>query len=453
MPPTTSSQPEAQLEDPYAQLALDRLAHASSSGADVAAPQGVASRPTGRRTLCERCQRPSRACLCPSLPPSRLKTRTRVIVLQHPHEAKKRLATAPILALTLDSTRIITGRRFLAGSYAELDQALIPRCRDRSGASWQGGSGSRDTEAGRGEEENGHCRGEGREGGDGVEAGEGRDIEDVVGRRVERRERQWREGHGDEGGARAEVGSEGEEKKERASTSASVQCKERSRDAWDGMRASAEAAQMRGAGDGICVCGHVRLLLFPGEGAEPVGDWWRWYLHQRQLELQHPGQHEVEQHPVRFQQRVRVQQHGCAAETACGMAVQTCGVGRGEKGRVCGEGYGVTLVVIDGTWEHAKEMMKASGSFLRRHCKMVCLPFDLASPGPPPGHLGLVMRKEPHKGAVSTVEAVARALDVLEGDLLEGVGTGEKGASRWLLSALHHMVSFQLQSTRGVKQR
>ncbi|CAI5465122.1 unnamed protein product [Closterium sp. Yama58-4] len=550
-------QPEDAHEDPFAQLTLDPLPDASSFDADVAVPEGAASRPPGRRALCDRCQRPSRACLCPSLPPSRLKTRTRVIVLQHPHEGKKRLATAPILALTLVSTRIITGRRFLEGSSAELDRALIPRCGGRLGGTWQDGRGGGETEVGRGGEEIGRCAKEDRERGNGWNTG----SEPL------KRERAGI-GRGD-----ADLGRAGD-----------GVCEARS---WGAC----------GAGDGVCACGHVRLLMFPGEGALPVGDWWRWYLARLQLAAQHPWERGAEQ---RGAENSGVEQRGvergrggewwecrggkgcgkwggeCVEEEKghgearkCGAEAQGCGEGRGECGEgrgecgegrgecgegrgecgegrgecgegrgecgegrgecgegrgecgegrgecgegrgecgegrgecgegrgecgegrgecgegrgecgegrgecgegrgecgegrgecgegrgecgegrgecgegrgecgegrgecgegrgecgegrgECGEGYAVTLVVIDGTWEHAREMMKASGSFLRRHCAMVCLPFDRTSPGPPPGHQGLVVRKEPHKGAVSTVEAVARALDVLERDVLQ----------------------------------
>ncbi|CAI5473894.1 unnamed protein product [Closterium sp. Yama58-4] len=304
----------------------------------------------------------------------------------------------------VDSARIMTGRRFLEGSSAELDRALIPRCGDRLGDTCQEGRGGGETEAERPGEENGRSAGEERERGNGWNAG----SEPL------KRERAGI-GSGDADSVRAGDGV----------------CEARS---WGAC----------GAGDGVCACGHVRLLMFPGEGALPVGDWWRWYLARRQLAAQHLGERGgAEQRGVEGgcgdRPRESREEKGCGEwggvcgkeekvrgewgggcgeeekgrgewgggcreeEKVCGKWSQKCGAeaqGCGQWIRECGEGYDVTLVVIDGTWEHAREMMKASGSFLRRHCAMVCLPFDLASPGPPPGHLGLVVRKEPHKGAL-----------------------------------------------------
>ncbi|CAI5985518.1 unnamed protein product [Closterium sp. NIES-65] len=353
------------------------------------------------------------------------------------------------------------------GGRSELDRALIPCCGDRLRATCQGARGGGETEAETAGEENGRRGGEEREIGNGWKAGNeslerervgiGRGDADLgdqeserSGRRGDQWERRWMRAHG--------------EREEVASTSgAPVACGERGKGSWDGgtERVAGDAAQPGCTEDGMCACGHVRLLMFPGEGALPVGDWWRWYLAGRQLDAQHPGEQGVQQHRVG---ELGVEKHGmeqrgeehhgverecgerrreCGYENGCGKWGEECWEkekergkwggecgeeekGRGEWGGECGEGYAVTLVVIDGTWEHAKEMMKASGSFLRRHCAMVCLPFDHASPGPPPGHLGLVVRKEPHKGAVSTVEAVARALDALEKDVPEWDGDGER---------------------------
>ncbi|CAI5485462.1 unnamed protein product [Closterium sp. Naga37s-1] len=392
-------------EDPFAQLTLDPLADVSSFDADVAVPEGAAPRPAGRRLLCDRCQRPSRACLCPSLPPSRLKTRTRVIVVQHPHEAKKRLATAPILALTLESTRIITGRRFLEGSSAELDRVLIPRCGNRLDATWQDGRGEGETEAVRGGEENGQCEKEDRERGNGFNDGSEPLKRETAGI----------------GSGNADSGPTG-----------------------DGV-CEARICGASGAGDGVCACGHVRLLMFPGEGALPVGDWWRWYLARRQLDAQHPGERGVEQHGVEQHGEERhgvekhgveqhgveqhgveqhgveqhgVEQHGVEQHGVEQHGVEQHGVEQHGVEQHGVEQHGVEQHGVEGHWRvgmqqqgwlketmygeaepacaagdnrvERGEMMKASGSFLRRYCSMVCLPFDRASPGPPPGHLGLV---------------------------------------------------------------
>lgn len=76
----------------------------------------------------------------------------------------------------------------------------------------------------------------------------------------------------------------------------------------------------------------------------------------------------------------------------------------------------ITLVVVDGTWEHAQEMVKASLPFLSQFVVQVCLPFDKHSEGDGMGDSDLIMRKEPFGGCVSTMEAVARSLAFLEAD-------------------------------------
>lgn len=48
--------------------------------------------------------------------------------MQHPHEAKRRLATAPLLPLCLSSCHVIIGRRFSCGSNPLLDEFLLPTC-------------------------------------------------------------------------------------------------------------------------------------------------------------------------------------------------------------------------------------------------------------------------------------------------------------------------------------
>lgn len=97
--------------------------------------------------------------------------------------------------------------------------------------------------------------------------------------------------------------------------------------------------------------------------------------------------------------------------------------------------YRITLVVLDGTWEHAQEMFKASLPFLSNFVTQVCLPFDLGSEGHGMGESDLIIRKEPFGGCVSTMEAVARALAVLEpdGHILEDK----------LMNVLRKMVSLQ----------
>ena len=64
------------------------------------------------RAVCESCARPARVCLCPALPRQLLCTLGYVLVLQHPHEARRSLSTTPLLAKVLSHTSISVGRKF-----------------------------------------------------------------------------------------------------------------------------------------------------------------------------------------------------------------------------------------------------------------------------------------------------------------------------------------------------
>jgi DTW domain-containing protein len=58
-----------------------------------------------RRALCERCLRPQTHCLCALIP--QLTSRTRVLILQHPDEAKHALNTARLAALGLCNCELL----------------------------------------------------------------------------------------------------------------------------------------------------------------------------------------------------------------------------------------------------------------------------------------------------------------------------------------------------------
>ncbi|CAO2831716.1 unnamed protein product [Amaranthus hypochondriacus] len=75
---------------------------------------------------------------------------------------------------------------------------------------------------------------------------------------------------------------------------------------------------------------------------------------------------------------------------------------------------GLVLIVFDGTWKHAKEMMYASFPFLSKFATCVCFACDREVGGGTIYDSDLTLKKEPYKGCMSTIEAVARALRVLE---------------------------------------
>ncbi|KAL6641910.1 hypothetical protein ACP70R_020091 [Stipagrostis hirtigluma subsp. patula] len=108
-----------------------------------------------------------------------------------------------------------------------------------------------------------------------------------------------------------------------------------------------------------------------------------------------------------------------------------------------------TLLLLDGTWKQAKEMHAASLPFLSSFVTPVSLPVDSGVDGDSMFESELVVRKEPHKGCMSTMEAVARALRLLEP---EGKGKEIEDA---MVGVLRAMVAFQAEHLqhRTVKPR
>lgn len=80
---------------------------------------------TRPRLRCDRCQRPQSHCLCAHIPA--LSTRTRVLVLQHPDEARHPLNTARLAVLGLQHAQLWVGERFpqLAGELAGADDPVL----------------------------------------------------------------------------------------------------------------------------------------------------------------------------------------------------------------------------------------------------------------------------------------------------------------------------------------
>ncbi|KAM3255851.1 hypothetical protein ACQJBY_048807 [Aegilops geniculata] len=95
------------------------------------------------------------------------------------------------------------------------------------------------------------------------------------------------------------------------------------------------------------------------------------------------------------------------------------------------------LLILDGTWKQAKEMHAASRPFLSSFAIPVSLPVDSGVDGDSMFESELVVKKEPHKGCVSTMEAVARALRLLEPE-----GSGAE-IEETMVRVLRAMVAFQ----------
>ncbi|KAH7284899.1 hypothetical protein KP509_33G001600 [Ceratopteris richardii] len=95
----------------------------------------------------------------------------------------------------------------------------------------------------------------------------------------------------------------------------------------------------------------------------------------------------------------------------------------------------ILLVAVDGTWQHAREMIKASASYLDDFVIPVCLPFDVEKDGSCMADSDSLLRKEPFKGCMTTLEAISCCLKILEPN---GTRLHEQ-----LLHTLKCMVQFQ----------
>ena len=63
-----------------------------------------------KRPLCSKCERPQRTCLCHVM--IQLTSRNQVVILQDPIEARHALSTSPLLAKSLQGTRLHVGETF-----------------------------------------------------------------------------------------------------------------------------------------------------------------------------------------------------------------------------------------------------------------------------------------------------------------------------------------------------
>lgn len=80
---------------------------------------------TQTRLRCARCQRPASHCLCTQVAP--VPSRTHVLVLQHPEEARHPLNTARLAVLGLPNAELLVGEQFaqLDGMVASAAQAWL----------------------------------------------------------------------------------------------------------------------------------------------------------------------------------------------------------------------------------------------------------------------------------------------------------------------------------------
>ena len=132
----SSAQVPAPFESAVEKMLLLASLSATALSLSSAALSGVRGEPRSSRnaviaprSLCGRCARPHRVCICEALPPLPLTTDTKVLILQHPAEAKKRVATVPLIPLCVNDVAIVRGMRFsaeLPELRAAVDDGLQP---------------------------------------------------------------------------------------------------------------------------------------------------------------------------------------------------------------------------------------------------------------------------------------------------------------------------------------
>lgn len=103
------------------------------------------------------------------------------------------------------------------------------------------------------------------------------------------------------------------------------------------------------------------------------------------------------------------------------------------------------LIAFDGTWKHAKEMLQASLLFLSKFSIQACLNYDVGTDGGTIFDSDLTLRKEPFAGCISTMEAVARCLRLLEPNGIQVESS--------LIEVLREMVKLQASFLKPIKPR
>lgn len=71
-----------------------------------------------QRTLCQRCQRPQRTCICPWI--LAIANRVELVILQHPQEVNNAKNTAGLLQLSLLNSQLHIGETFISKQLTEL---------------------------------------------------------------------------------------------------------------------------------------------------------------------------------------------------------------------------------------------------------------------------------------------------------------------------------------------
>ncbi|KAG6551902.1 hypothetical protein Mapa_006519 [Marchantia paleacea] len=285
------------------------------------------------RETCVSCGRPHRVCLCSVLPKHPLHTATKIIILQHPHETRHKLATVPVVARCLFNCEVVIGRKFRPGSCHHLDECAF-----------------------------------------------------------------------------------------KCASSSSAECR---------------------------ICGQKKsvLLLFPIPTATDLRAWCQSSKNATRSSASESM--DSANLDVDGGEMIEAESWHSLAERALKLGGENQVLACEEvRDGSCGDGCPWrhrTLLIVDGTWQHAKEMVKASMPFLEDFVTQVSLPHDISREGWGMGDSDSILRKEPFAGCVSTMEAIARALGILErnGPRIENT----------LLSVLQEMVNLQASHISPLKPR
>ncbi|CAM6111712.1 unnamed protein product [Calypogeia fissa] len=346
------------------------------------------------RPTCSKCDRPSRVCLCAQLPPKPIQTATKVVILQHPHETRQKLATVPVVSRCLANVDVIVGRRLQHGTSRLLDSLSSSSFPSTSSSSSPSPSPCRPLKP---VEEN---------------AAPPSPSPSRILKPIE------------------------ESTTPPRPPPSSPPLKPTDKDA---------EALVDEAGWRCRSCGRKKtvLFLFPTPSATELSSWVAQCVENDVVENGKPHGGSRRNGGENF-----VEQCGCEEEEVVGRDSGSQ-LGLGFKGRsVCGidgESGHLILLIVDGTWQHAREMVKASMPFLSEFVEQVCFPHDITREGWGLGDSSSIIRKEPFAGCVSTLEAIARALGMLEPDgvLIE----------QTLLSVLRQMVYLQALHFAPLKPR
>lgn len=358
-----------------------------------------------RRPICSFCGRPASVCLCSVLPSPKLATETQVIILQHPHEVRQRLATVPLLQRCLEHCHVVRGRRFKRRSCSILDSL------------W---------ESAKTKERISHI---------------GQTLEIEYASTLNNPEGDLDSDKPTQGDIDSELVLQDLNNGLGVGTQQTSQCRKTNFE------------------DIIKNDRRPCLLLFPSPQAVNISQWMKQHrAKSRELKevsqdngdltcrcsLVQPQESLAGKLPEELRGLDGTGELGVNKVLTANGLTREDGSCRNQPGQrqceLCDrkrsdsqEGY--VLIVLDGTWQHAQEMMSASQAFLLQFSQLVCLPFDTSMHGPSMGAMGLIIRKEPCAGFVSTLEAVARILAVLEkqGEEIENA----------LLQALRRMVELQ----------